>query len=58
LTGKTWFTDEPKLSEMLEDPIVKLVMERDGVSEVTVRAVVQAAARRLESGEGSDRLVA
>jgi hypothetical protein len=38
---------EPSLDEMLEDPIVRLVMARDRLRPDDVRAYVEAAVRRL-----------
>lgn len=39
------------LREMLEDPIVRAVMSRDGISEREVAAAVLDARRRLAGGE-------
>lgn len=38
---------EPRLEDMISDPIVHLVMRRDRISVEDVRAVVDAARRRL-----------
>jgi hypothetical protein len=43
---------EPALEEMLRDPIVRLVMRRDGLEPRDVRCVVVATRRRL-SGDRS-----
>jgi hypothetical protein len=32
---------EPTLEEMLDEPIVRLVMERDGVKRLTVEALIR-----------------
>ncbi len=32
LDGKTWLSDEPSIEEILGDPIVRLLMRRDGVT--------------------------
>jgi hypothetical protein len=37
---------EPSIEEMLEDPIVGLVMQRDSVTADEVRSVMDAASRR------------
>ena len=41
-----WLTGEASLEEMLEDPIVRLVMERDGLDRETLQSVCLAAAAR------------
>ncbi|WP_162937531.1 hypothetical protein [Indioceanicola profundi] len=38
---------EPKLHELLDDPLVRLVMARDGLSPDEVRRVVEATSDRL-----------
>ncbi|MBR7653675.1 hypothetical protein KCX83_15240 [Brucella oryzae] len=49
---------EVTLEEALNDPIVQLLMKRDGVTADDVRAVVEQAKARLENGgnnaEGGD----
>jgi len=47
--GTRWLTAgrEPTLAEMLADPLVALVMRRDGVSPAELRAVVATAQGRL-----------
>ena len=40
---------EPALADLLADPIVHLVMRRDGVSEETLRRVIAAAQTMLRS---------
>ena len=39
MTAKTWLRDEPSIDDMLEDPIVRLLMQRDGVSDAELRAL-------------------
>ena len=39
--------DEPRLDELLGDPVVQAVMERDGVSRADVLECVEGARRRL-----------
>jgi hypothetical protein len=45
-TNDVWLRGEASLEEMLEDPIVRLVMERDGLDRETVQSVCLAAAAR------------
>lgn len=40
MSGKTWLSSEPKIEEILEDPIVRLLMRRDGVSEDSLREAI------------------
>jgi hypothetical protein len=40
---------EPSLAEILADPIVHLVMRRDGVAEIELRLVIAAAQARIGS---------
>jgi hypothetical protein len=47
-----WLCGEPTLDEMLADPIVRIVMARDGVSDETVRSVLEEAAKRLRLRPG------
>lgn len=42
---------ELSLDDMLADPIVHLVMRRDGVDEAEVRALIRRLARRLRPSE-------
>ena len=42
---------EPTLDELLRDPIVHLVMRRDGINEETVRRFVREAALNLQSSQ-------
>jgi hypothetical protein len=39
--------DEPHLSEMLGDPVIKALMTRDGVSDEDIRAVIATARKKL-----------
>ncbi len=41
-----WLRGEVSLKEMLEDPIVRLVMERDGLDKEAVQSVFMAASAR------------
>ncbi len=41
-----WLRGEASLEEMLEDPIVRLVMERDGLDKEAVQSVFLAASAR------------
>ena len=38
---------EPSVDEILSDPVIRLVMERDGLSDAAVRALIADARRRL-----------
>ena len=44
---------EPSLDELLDDPIARAVMARDGLSAETIRALVVETRRRLQ-GRGAD----
>ena len=50
--SERWLSGEPSLDDMLKDPIVRLLMKRDGLSEDTVRAVFQDAAERMRARSG------
>jgi hypothetical protein len=41
--------EEPPLEEMLDDPIVRLVMRRDGIGPDEVLSTLEGAYRRLRS---------
>lgn len=41
---------EPRLTEVLRDPIVHAVMARDGVTEDELRSVIRLAQRNLRAG--------
>jgi hypothetical protein len=54
--SERWLSGEPALDDMLADPIVRMLMEHDGLSEDSVRRVFQEAAKRLRArSEGVDR---
>ncbi len=44
--SEVWLRGEASLEEMLEDPIVRLVMERDGLDKEAVQSVFMAASAR------------
>lgn len=48
-----WLRGEVSLTEMLEDPIVRIVMERDGLDKEQVQAVFLAAAKRSKRSQKS-----
>ena len=45
--NERWISGEATLDEMLADPIVRLLMARDGLSEESIREACTRAARRL-----------
>ena len=47
---KTWILDEPSIEEVLADPIIQLLMRRDGVDRQELRARL----RRLGDVERED----
>jgi hypothetical protein len=49
------FDEEPSIEEMLADPIVRLIMRRDGLVAGDVRAVLVRAAERLSRMKGGGR---
>jgi hypothetical protein len=49
------FDEEPSIEEMLADPIVGLIMRRDGLVAGDVRAALAAAAERLSWVKGEGR---
>jgi hypothetical protein len=49
------FDEEPSIEEMLADPIVGLIMRRDGLVAGDVRAALAAAAERLSWVKGAGR---
>ena len=54
--SERWLSGEPTLDDMLADPIVRMLMEHDGLSEDSVRRVFEEAAKRLRArSEGVDR---
>ena len=48
-----WLRGEASLEEMLEDPIVRLVMERDGLDKEAVQSVFMAASARRSREQDS-----
>lgn len=48
-----WLRGEVSVTEMLEDPIVRIVMERDGLDKEQVQAVFLAAAKRSKRSQKS-----
>ena len=42
---------EPSVDEILSDPLIRLVMERDGLSDDAVRSLMADTKRRLEAEE-------
>lgn len=49
------FDEEPSIEEMLADPIIRLIMRRDGLVAGDVRAALAAAAKRLSRLKGEGR---
>ncbi len=47
-----WIHGEASLDEMLADPIVRILMECDGLSEQSVRGAFEDAAKRLKARSG------
>ena len=45
MNGKTWLLEEPSIEEILEDPIVRLLMRQDGVSEDRLRDAISGRGR-------------
>lgn len=48
---------EPSLDELLDEPIVRLIMRRDGVEARELRALVEAMRRRMTTQSGCGGLV-
>lgn len=48
MANEEWLRGEISLEEMLEDPIVRLVMERDGLDKEAVQSAFLAAAIRIK----------
>ena len=46
--SESWFHGEPSIQEMMSDPLVHLVMRRDGLTPESVWAVIQAASIKLQ----------
>ncbi len=51
--SEVWLRGEASLEEMLEDPIVRLVMERDGLDKEAVQSVFMAASARRSRDQES-----
>lgn len=51
---REWLRGEVSLAEMLEDPIVRIVMERDGLDKEQVEATLLAAATRSKCRQASN----
>ena len=51
--SEVWLRGEVSLEEMLEDPIVRLVMERDGLDKEAVQSVFLAASARRSREQDS-----
>ena len=47
--SERWLSGEPTLDDMLADPIVRILMAYDGLSEDSVRCVFRDAAKRLRA---------
>lgn len=56
--NELWLQGEAPLEEMLEDPIVRLLMESDGLDKETVQSVVLAATARMREKPKWHRLAA
>ena len=48
--NERWISGELTLEDMLADPIVRLLMAHDGLTEDAVRSACEQAVRRLRSG--------
>ncbi len=46
--SEAWLHGEPSIQEVMSDPIVHLVMRRDGLTPESVWAVIQAASVKLQ----------
>ena len=46
--SESWLHGEPSIQEVMSDPIVHLVMRRDGLTPESVWAVIQAASVKLQ----------
>ena len=51
--NERWISGEPTLDEMLADPIVRLLMACDGLSEESVRGAIALAAERQRTRSAS-----
>ena len=57
VTRSPSFEGESRLSELLHDPIIRLLMRRDGVSEEDLQRFLQIAATRMHKIEEAARQV-
>jgi hypothetical protein len=55
--ARHWLQGEPDVEEMLQDPVVQLVMRRDGLTPQMLRRVLRAGGERLLSAPAADHLV-
>jgi hypothetical protein len=46
---------EPSVDDMLSDLVIRLLMERDGLSEEAVRNYISDAKRRLDAADAGER---
>ncbi len=46
--SEAWLHGEPSIREVMSDPLVRLVMRRDGLTPESVWAVIQAASVELQ----------
>jgi hypothetical protein len=44
---------EPSVDEILSDPLIRLIMERDGLNDAAVRTLIADTKRRLEGFAGN-----
>lgn len=44
-------SDEPRLADVLEDPVILAVMARDGIRRAEIDALVRAVRQRLDHAE-------
>jgi len=55
--ARHWLQGEPDVEEMLQDPVVQLVMRRDGLTPQMLRRVLRTGGERLLAAPAADRLV-
>ena len=58
MNRNVWMYGEPALDDVLNDPIVHLVMRRDGIGVAEVRAAIAPVTAKLRSEKVLPRLVA
>jgi hypothetical protein len=44
-------SDEPRLSDVLADPIIKMMMKTDGISQLAINDIVSSARQRLSGSK-------